>query len=62
MQVIGISNFARDDVSDLVIQTGLSKEEAAAKAADLNAKYGAPTALRYYVVKADDYTPYVFEP
>jgi|GEM_PF-1166832 len=62
MQVIAIDNFDRDNVSDEVIATGLSQAEAEHKAATLNATCGGKFAIRYYVVKPDDYVPYRWEP
>ena len=62
MQVIAIDNFGRDNVSDRVIETGLDAGAAKTKADDMNATFGGPTASRYYVVKDDDYVPYVWEP
>lgn len=62
MQVIAIDNFGRETVSDRVISTGLDPAEAEAKARQLNELHGGPSAQRHYVVKPDDYQPYVFQP
>ena len=62
MQVIAIDNFGRDHVSDRVVSTDLSATEAEAKASQMNQLHGEPDAARYFVVKPDDYVPYVWEP
>lgn len=62
MQVIAIDNFGRDNVSDRVVSTDLSHAAAEEKARQMNTLYGGPTSARYYVVRPDDYVPYVWEP
>ena len=62
MQVIAIDNFGRDNVSDRVVSTDLSQAAAEDKAQQMNTLHGGPTSARYYVVKPDDYVPYVWEP
>lgn len=53
MKVVGIDNYARDAVADILIAENLSQEEAEAKAEEYN-KRG--TMAQYYaVVKPDDY-------
>ena len=62
MQVIAIDNFGRDNVSDRVVSTNLSQTAAEEKALEMNTMHGGPTSARYYVVKPDNYVPYVWEP
>ena len=62
MQVIAIDNFGRDHVSDRVVATNLSATDAEEKASQMNHLHGGPEAARYYVVKPDDYAPYIWQP
>lgn len=62
MQIIAIDNLGRDHISDRVIATGLTQTTATARAAELNKLHSGPNASRFYVVKPDEYRPYVFEP
>ena len=63
-KVICVDNFGRDyngGRSERVAGENLSEEEAKRLAAELNGKYGGEDSLDWYVVKPDDYKPYVFE-
>jgi hypothetical protein len=62
MQVIAIDNFGREHISDRVVSAGLSEQAAKAKAQTMNELHSGPQSDRYYVVKPDDYKPYVFQP
>ena len=62
MQVIAIDNFGCDHISDRVVSTGLSARAAEEKAQSMNQLHSGPHSARYYVVKPDDYVPYVWEP
>lgn len=62
MKVIGVDNFARDNVDDVLIESNLTPEAAEAKADELNEKYSGPDAPRFYRAVADDHVLKVWEP
>jgi hypothetical protein len=59
-KVIGLDNHDRDGISDYVAAENISQEAAEAMCANMNEGLGDGPG-RYYVVKPDDYKPYVFE-
>lgn len=61
MQIVGIDNWGRDNVSDFLHAINVPETEAAALCAELNARYGDRNST-YYVVKPDDYTLFKWEP
>lgn len=57
-KVVGIDNFARETVSDVIVGENLTDEEAGTLVDRLNANSHATTPT-WYVVKSDDYVLYV---
>ena len=63
-KVVCTDNFGRDyngGKSEKVEGENLSQEDAERLCAELQAKFGGETSQNWFVVKPDDYKPYVFE-
>jgi hypothetical protein len=54
MKVVGIDNFARETVADILVKENISLEEAGRLASELNSGV-AEEPSRWYVVRSDDY-------
>lgn len=61
-KVVAIDNYGRDHVSDQLVAENLSDEDAQALREEHQRLYGGHNAMRYYVVKPDDYKLFVWEP
>ncbi len=64
MKVICVDNLARDyngGKSETVHGENLTQGEAEALAKKLNEERGGEFSIDYFVVKPDDYQPYIFE-
>jgi len=64
MKIIGVDNFARDNVSDILIAENVqNKEFAEVMQRALNDKYcNHENASTYYVIREDDYKLFKWEP
>ena len=62
MKVIGISNFDKDDVSDILVREDVDQEMADDICAAENTKYGGEYSTYFYKVVPDDYELYVWGP
>lgn len=62
MKVIGIDNYDRETVSDIVVAENLTENEAKGIANNKNEeaeiRYGSDNQPIYYVVRDDDYKPF----
>lgn len=54
MKVVGIDNYAREHIADILVQADMTFDEADARARQLNEESG-EHASRWYVVRPDDY-------
>ena len=63
MKIVGVSNHCLDHVSDiLVAESTPSAAYANVMCAALNEKFSGPNEPTYYMVRADDYELYKWEP
>ena len=61
MKIIGLDNLDRENVSESVLCENINEHYAKLIAEWINEREGANSS-RFYVVKPDDYKPYIYEP
>lgn len=62
MKVVAVDNYARDTVSDKLIKENVSEEEGKAICKEHNDKLNDTGSERWYILKADNYELYKFDP
>lgn len=62
MKIIGVDNFDRDYVSDILVCEKIHESYATAVCEALNEKFGGPYATRFFKVVNDDHELYEGKP
>ena len=62
MKIIEVDNFNRESISDSLIASNLTEEEAERFVTELNERYSGESAWYFYKSVSNEYKLYVFDP